>query len=189
MSAKEQIKRPASIEGERVMKRQAKDIVKVDRVILHSSSHMKKIDLGGHTQPEPRSSTVKNFDDQTPVKLTRKDVEERAKMIANALTISSDFNLGPPPEEVHAHGLYIIVTKTEDEWMPRSLLDQLEQCVIFFQTLKKDGLLVQTISTAVGLWYVIGVSVSNSNHMRNYILFLYHYILYILIFFIVFSIC
>ena len=55
--------------------------------------------MSGHTQPEPRSSTFKNFDDQTPVKLTRKDVNERAKMVANAMTISSDFNLGPPPEK------------------------------------------------------------------------------------------
>ena len=69
--------------------------------------------------------------------------------------------------------------------MPGSLLDQSEQCVNFFQTLKKNGLLVQIISTVVGLWYVIGVSISNSTHMRNYILCLYHYILYILIFFIV----
>ena len=84
---------------------------------------MKKIDLSGHTQPEATSSTVKNFDDETPVKLTRKDVEERAKMVANALTISSDFNLGPPPVEVPVHGLYIIVIETKDEWMPRSLLD------------------------------------------------------------------
>ena len=149
---------------------------------------MKKIDLGGHTQPEPRSSTIKNFDDQTLVKLTRKYVEERAKMVANALTISSDFNLGPPPEEVLVHGLYIIEFETKDEWTPRSLLDQPEQCVNFLQTLKKDGLLAQTISTAVGSWYVIGVSISNSNHMRNYILCLYYYILHILIFFIIFCV-
>ena len=188
LSAKEQLKRPTSIERERVMdkeryvKRQAKDIVEVDRVILHLSSHMKKIDMGGHTQPEPTSSIVKNFDDQTPVKLTRKDVEERAKMVVNALIISSDFNLGSPPEEVPVHGLYIIVTETEEEWMPRSLFDQPEQCVNFFQTLKKDGLLAQTIFTAVGSWYVIGVNISNSNHMCTYILCLYHYILYNIIF-------
>lgn len=51
--------------------------------------------MGGHTQPKPGSFTVKNFDDQTPVKLTRRDVEERAKMVANELIISSDFHFGP----------------------------------------------------------------------------------------------
>jgi hypothetical protein len=143
LSAKEQIIRPASIEGERVMdkerdvKRQTKDIVEVDRVILHSSLHIKKINLDGHIEPEPTSSAIKNFDDQTLVKLTRKDVEEQAKMVANELTNSSDFNLGPPPEEVYVHGLYIIITKIEDEWMHRSLLDQPEQCVNFFKLSRK----------------------------------------------------
>lgn len=68
----------------------------------------------GHTQLEPRSSTIKNFNCKTPVKLTRKNVEEHAKMVANALIINNNFNIGPPPEDVHVHGLYIIVTEIED---------------------------------------------------------------------------
>ena len=71
--------------------------------------------MSGHTQLEPRSSTIKNFNCKTPVKLTRKDVEERAKMVANALTINNNFNLGLLLEDVHVYGLYIIVIETEDE--------------------------------------------------------------------------
>ena len=97
-------------------------------------------------------------------------MEERAKIVANALTIGNDFNLGPPPEEVPIHGLYVIITETEDEWMPRILFDQPDQCINFFLTLKKDGMLAQTISAAVGYWFVIGVSIYNPNHMRFYIL-------------------
>ena len=51
--------------------------------------------MGGHTQPKPGSFIVKNFNDQTPIKFTRRDVEEWAKMVANELIISSDFNFGP----------------------------------------------------------------------------------------------
>ena len=54
---------------------------------------------------------VHNFDDQSPIKITRKDVEEKTKMNVNALTISSDFNLSFPPEEVLIHGLYVYITR------------------------------------------------------------------------------
>lgn len=47
-----------------------------------------------------------------------------------------------PPEEIHVHGLYVIVTETDDEWMHRSILDQPDQCEKNSQILKKNGLLV-----------------------------------------------
>lgn len=99
-------------------------------------------------------------------------------MVANSLTISSDFNLGSPLEEVQIYEFYIIITETQDEWMPMSLLDHSEQCVEFFQILKNEGLLTQTISPAVGSWYITRVSNSNFN-LRVYILTLYDCICYI----------
>ena len=62
-------------------------------------------------------------------------------------------------EEVPIHSLYVIITETEDEWMPRILLDQPDQCINFFLTLKEDGMLAQTIFAAIGSWFVIGVSI------------------------------
>ena len=73
-------------------------------------------------------------------------------------------------EEVPIHSLYVIITETEGEWMPRILLDQPDQCINFLLTLKKDGMLAQTISAAVGSWFVIGVSIYNHDHTRFYIL-------------------
>ena len=81
------------------VKRQVKCIVKVDKTILWSPLQVPMIDVGEHIQAEVRSlmsHIVQNFDNQSPIKITRKDVEERAKIVANTLTIGNDFNLGPP---------------------------------------------------------------------------------------------
>lgn len=104
--------------------------------------------------------------------------------IVNALTIHIKFNLGPPPQEVHVHRIYIVITKTQDEWMPRSLLDQHGQCLEYLQNLNNDELLAQTVSTTVGSWYVIGVSKYNFI-MYVHILYLYDLIYYALIIYVV----
>ena len=87
------------------------------------------MDVGEHIQAETMSLIVHNFDDQSPIKITRKDVEEKTKINANALTINSDFNLSPPRKRF----LYIvymsILPEIDDEWMPRSLFDQIDQYV------------------------------------------------------------
>ena len=94
LTAKEKTKRSSSFEGDGIMdkerdvKHQAKCIVKVDKEILCSSSQVPMIDVGGHIQTEvrsprsPMSPIVQNVDDQSPIKIIRKDVEEMAKIVA-----------------------------------------------------------------------------------------------------------
>lgn len=86
-SVKDKIKRPASIEREMVIdkerdiKRQTKDIVKVEHVFLYSSLYVKKIDSRVYIQPTPESSMTNKSGDQTSFKLTRIDVEKKHKWL------------------------------------------------------------------------------------------------------------
>lgn len=92
--------------------------MKVDKAILWSPSHVNMMDVGEHIQAEgrsPRSLIVQNFDDESSIKITRKDVEEMTKMIACALTIDSDLYLSPPLEDVPIYGVYVNITETEDD--------------------------------------------------------------------------
>ena len=66
--------------------RQGKCVVKVDKAILFSPSQVHMIDVVEHIQAEdrsprsPMSPIVQICDDQSPIKITRKDVEEKAKI-------------------------------------------------------------------------------------------------------------
>jgi hypothetical protein len=138
------IDRDRVIDKEKIVKRQNDDIAKVDRLVLRSSSHVKKMDACEYTQPIPGFSVIKNsadlklvktYADQKRIKLTYKYVKKMTKIVANVPIFNNVFDFRPH----HKRYVYMVFISTllrsHNEWMLESLIDWSEQCVEYIKTL------------------------------------------------------
>lgn len=74
--------------------------------------------------------------------LTRKDVEDRAWVKANAKFPAGDTaSAPPPPTPVEVSGLYTLITEVKCDWMPLELLDDPQACMEFLHKMVEDGTL------------------------------------------------
>jgi len=61
-----------------------------------------------------------------------------------------------PPVPVPVDGLYVLITETEEEWVPKHLVDDPDACMAFLLKQLKDGIIGQRIYSAFGQWYLYG---------------------------------
>lgn len=64
---------------------------------------------------------------------------------ANAFIVENHFKLSSPPHLVPMHELYVIITHTNMEWMPKTLVEHPIQCMQHLFQLKEKMTLVVTI--------------------------------------------
>ena len=104
--------------------------------------------------------------------LTRKDVEDRAWVKANAKFPAGDTaSAPPPPTPVEVSGLYTLITEVKCDWMPLELLDDPQACMEFLHKMVEDGTLGVKLSSAFGTWYLFGNAVRFVNlHLCHSIL-------------------
>jgi len=61
-----------------------------------------------------------------------------------------------PPVPVPVDGLYVLITETEEEWVPKHLVDDPDAYMAFLLKQLKDGIIGQRIYSAFGQWYLYG---------------------------------
>lgn len=110
--------------------------------------------------------------------LTRAEVEECAW--ATSTLKYPDGNAScvpPPPTPVDKSALYILLTETKNDWMPKELIDNPDDCIPFLHKMVDDGTLGVKLCTAFGHWYLYNPRV------RNHIYKLFSLKLYLFCFF------
>ena len=70
---------------------------------------------------------------------------------ANTFTIENWFKFAPPPIFVPLHGLYVLMAKTEKEWIPKDLLNMPYHCIDHLKRLNDEILIGVTLSNAFGI--------------------------------------
>ena len=71
-----------------------------------------------------------------------------------------------PPPEMDINGLYILITETNNKWVPKDLIDDPDACMQFLHQQLEDGTIGQHIGNAFGQWYLYGnTQVCSSTHI------------------------
>ena len=87
--------------------------------------------------------------------LSREECKQQAH--EEAMTLFNAHNeIASPPELVPVHPLYILITGTNKEWVPKELLDDPNACMRYLHKQLEDGTIRQHISSAFGRWYLFG---------------------------------
>lgn len=92
---------------------------------------------------------------ETTLPLSREEVERQAVAEATTLFQAKDAGASPPPH-VDINGLYILISETDDQWTPRELLKDPQECMQYLHAQLEDGTIGQRIENAFGQWYLYG---------------------------------
>lgn len=113
-------------------------------------------------QPEtPKEDALEVFHAQPstapiqPLSLSREDCKQKAYEEATALFMSQSVST-QPPEPVPVDGLYVLITETDEQWVPMRLLDEPDACMQFLHRQLEDGTIRQNMGNAFGQWYLYG---------------------------------
>jgi hypothetical protein len=87
--------------------------------------------------------------------LSREDCKQQAHEEATTL-FNAHNEIINPPDVVPVHGLYILIMETDEQWMPKELLDDPDACMQYLHKQLEDGTIGQHIGTAFGQWYLYG---------------------------------
>ena len=78
-------------------------------------------------------------------------------MYEEATTLFNAQNeIATPPEPVSVNGLFILITETDEQWVPKNLLDDLDACMQYLHKQLEDGIIGHRIGSAFGQWYLYG---------------------------------
>ena len=86
---------------------------------------------------------------------TREEIEQQAWMDATHLFGQASDN-AVPPRAVDINGLYILITETDEKWVPIELVNDPDACMQFLHQQLEDGTIGQRIGSAFGQWYLYG---------------------------------
>ena len=89
--------------------------------------------------------------------LTRDKIEERARLKAKLkFPDGNHVCIPPPPTTVDISGLYILITKADNDWMPKDLIEDPQACIQFLHRMVEEGTPGVKLGSAFGTWYLYG---------------------------------
>ena len=91
----------------------------------------------------------------SPPPMSRQEVERQAWAEASRLFHPIDQTAIPPPQ-VPINGLYTLIAETDDQWAPKELLNNPQECMQYLHAQLEDGTIGQRIGNAFGQWYLYG---------------------------------
>lgn len=104
--------------------------------------------------------------------LSRDECKQRAYEEATTL-FQAHNELGQPPVPMPVDGLYILISETEGEWVPKHLLDDPDGCMQYLHKQVGEGIIGARVSFAFGRWYLYG----NKKVCRLHVLQLHMHVL------------
>ena len=90
-----------------------------------------------------------------PRPISREECKQQAHEEATTL-FNAHNEIATPPEPVPVNGLYILITETDEQWVPKDLLDDPDACMQYLHKQLEDGTIGQRIGSAFGQWYLYG---------------------------------
>ena len=87
-------------------------------------------------------------------------------------------------EPCSVNGLYILITETDEQWVPKELLDDPDACMQYMHKQLEDGIIMQCIGSAFGQWYLYDNVHVFSSHVVFMLLFpteILYFVLHILV--------
>lgn len=87
--------------------------------------------------------------------LTREECEQQA--YEEATNIYNAQNVAPPPPAtVPVNGLYVLIQETDEQWVPKRLLEDPDACMQYLNKQLDDGTIGPRMCSAFGQWYLYG---------------------------------
>lgn len=96
--------------------------------------------LPEHVQPRP---------------LSREECKEQTYEEATTM-FHAHIKVGSPPKAVLVNGLYVLIMESDEQWVPKKLLDNPDACMEYLFKQCKDGTIGQLSGAAFGQWYLYG---------------------------------
>jgi hypothetical protein len=100
-------------------------------------------------QPQPAAEPVQ------PGNMSREECKQHAYEEATTLFHARN-EVARPPKPVPVDGFYVLITETDEQWVPKSLLDDPDGCMQYLHKQLEDGTIGQRIGSAFGQWYLYG---------------------------------
>ena len=91
-----------------------------------------------------------------PSPMSREECKQHAYEEARTLFQTRNETAQPPEPMPAVNGLYVLITETEEQWVPNSLLDDPDGCMQYLHKQLEDGTIGTRIGSAFGQWYLYG---------------------------------
>ena len=87
--------------------------------------------------------------------MSREECKQQAYEEATTL-FNAHNEIATPPEPVPVNGLFILITETDEQWVPNNLLDEPDACMQYLHMQLEDGTIGHRIGSVFGQWYLYG---------------------------------
>ena len=151
--------------------------VPIPRSHSEARSSTKEQTMDAAQIPSPMEASAFRVMKHSHVTRSREDVEAAAWR-ESAQLFGQAIDNGKPPPEVDVNGLYILITETDDKWVPKDLIDDPDACMQYLHEQLEDGSIGQRIGSAFGQWYLYGNTQVCYSHSISMFFFKIVYVLH-----------